>query len=79
MTGRPAPVPPGLVGGPRATAGAAGYLDRPVTQPITTTHHGLEPAERAQRRIADSLIRPSVGPEDADGLIDDLPQAVAVT
>ncbi|WP_425588780.1 aminotransferase class V-fold PLP-dependent enzyme [Streptomyces thinghirensis] len=38
--------------------------------------HGLDPAERAKRGIADSMIRLSVGLEDADDLIADLAQAL---
>lgn len=47
-----------------------------VTQPITTTHHGGEPGERAKRGIADSMIRLPVGLEDAHDLIADLTQAL---
>ena len=43
---------------------------------MTTTHHGLSPEERARRGITDSMIRLSVGLEDADDLIADLKQAL---
>jgi cystathionine gamma-synthase len=47
-----------------------------VTQPCTTTHHGLSPEERARRGIPDSLLRLSIGLEDAEDLIADLNQAL---
>ena len=47
-----------------------------ATQPVTTTHHGLTPAERSRRGITDSMIRLSIGLEDTDDLIDDLTQAL---
>ncbi len=57
-------------------AASLGGAESLVTQPITTTHHGLDPAERARRGIADSLVRLSVGLEDAEDLIEDLAQAL---
>ncbi|HET9701549.1 MAG TPA: PLP-dependent transferase [Burkholderiales bacterium] len=48
-----------------------------VTQPCTTTHHGVTPEERARRGISDSMLRLSVGLEDADDLVGDLNQALA--
>jgi cystathionine gamma-synthase/methionine-gamma-lyase len=59
-----------------AIAPGLGGVESLVTQPITTTHHGLDPAERAKRGIADSMVRLSVGLEDADDLIADLAQAL---
>jgi cystathionine gamma-synthase len=59
-----------------AIAPSLGGVESLVTQPITTTHHGLQPDERARRGIADSMIRLSVGLEDADDLIADLDQAL---
>lgn len=47
-----------------------------VTQPCTTTHHGLTAEERARRGISDAMLRLSVGLEDADDLIADLEQAL---
>jgi cystathionine beta-lyase/cystathionine gamma-synthase len=47
-----------------------------ATMPVTTTHHGLDPAERARRGISDTMIRLSVGLEDAADLIADLEQAL---
>ncbi|RLV04518.1 cystathionine gamma-synthase [Streptomyces griseocarneus] len=57
-------------------APSLGGVESLVTQPVTTTHHGLDPAERARRGITDSMIRLSVGLEDADDLIADLAQAL---
>jgi cystathionine gamma-synthase len=57
-------------------AASLGGAESLVTQPITTTHHGLDPAERARRGIADSMVRLSVGLEDADDLIGDLAHAL---
>jgi cystathionine gamma-synthase len=59
-----------------AIAPSLGGVESLITQPITTTHHGLDPAERARRGIADSMIRLSVGLEDAEDLINDLAQAL---
>jgi cystathionine beta-lyase/cystathionine gamma-synthase len=47
-----------------------------VTQPCTTTHHGLTPEERARRGISDSMLRLSVGLEDPADLTADLEQAL---
>jgi len=59
-----------------AIAPSLGGVESLITQPITTTHHGVNPDERAKRGIADSMIRLSVGLEDADDLIADLTQAL---
>ena len=58
-------------------APSLGGVESPVTQSITTTHHGLDPLERAKRGISDGMIRLSVGLEDAGDLIADLAQALA--
>ena len=57
-------------------APSLGGVESLVTQPCTTTHHGLTPEERARRGIADAMLRLSVGLEDADDLIADLFQAL---
>jgi cystathionine gamma-synthase/methionine-gamma-lyase len=57
-------------------AASLGGAESLVTQPITTTHHGLDPAERARRGIADSMVRVSIGLEDTDDLIGDLAHAL---
>jgi cystathionine gamma-synthase len=57
-------------------APSLGGVESLVTQPITTTHHGLDPVERAKRGITDGMIRLSVGLEDAGDLIADLSRAL---
>jgi cystathionine gamma-synthase len=49
-----------------------------ANQPITNTHAALNPEERAKAGISESLVRLSVGIEDAKLLIDDLNQALDV-
>jgi cystathionine gamma-synthase len=60
-----------------ALAPSLGGVESLVTQPCTTTHHGLSAEERARRGISDSMLRLSVGLEDVDDLIADLNQALA--
>jgi cystathionine gamma-synthase/methionine-gamma-lyase len=57
-------------------AASLGGVESLVTQPITTTHHGLLPEERAKRGIVDGMVRLSCGLEDAEDLIADLKQAL---
>ena len=57
-------------------APSLGGVESLVTQPITTTHHGLTPQERAERGISDGMVRLSIGLEDADDLIADLAHAL---
>ena len=57
-------------------AASLGGVESLVTQPITTTHHGMTPDERSRRGIVDGLVRLSCGLEDADDLIADLKQAL---
>lgn len=57
-------------------APSLGGAESLATQPVTTTHHGLSPAERERRGITDSMIRLSVGLEDTADLIADLTQAL---
>ena len=59
-----------------ALAPSLGGAESLVTQPCTTTHHGLMPEERARRGISDAMLRLSVGLEDAADLIADLDQAL---
>ena len=59
-----------------AIAASLGGVESLATQPVTTTHHGLDPAERARRGIADAMIRLSIGMEDPRDLIADLEQAL---
>ncbi len=57
-------------------APSLGGVESLVTQPITTTHHGLDPAERLRRGIVDGMVRLSVGLEDVEDLWSDLEQAL---
>lgn len=59
-----------------AIAPSLGGVESLVTQPVTTTHHGLSEEERARRGITGSMVRLSVGLEDAEDLIADLEQAL---
>jgi cystathionine beta-lyase/cystathionine gamma-synthase len=47
-----------------------------VTQPTTSTHHGLKPAKRLRRGLVDGLVRLSCGLEETEDLIADLAQAL---
>ena len=60
-----------------ALAPSLGGVESLVTQPCTTTHHGLTSEERARRGISDAMLRLSIGLEDAADLIADLHQALA--
>lgn len=57
-------------------APSLGGVESLVTQPCTTTHHGIAPEERARRGITDAMLRLSVGLEDAGDLVADLEQAL---
>lgn len=57
-------------------APSLGGVESLVTQPCTTSHHGLTPEQRAERGITDGMLRLSVGLEHADDLIADLRQAL---
>jgi cystathionine gamma-synthase len=59
-----------------ALAPSLGGVESLVTQPCTTTHHGLAPEERQRRGIPDTMLRLSIGLEDAADLIADLEQAL---
>jgi len=59
-----------------ALAPSLGGTESLVTQPCTTTHHGLPPEERARRGISDSMLRLSIGLENVEDLIADLEQAL---
>jgi len=48
-----------------------------ICSPATTSHEKISPAERAELGISDSLLRLSVGIEDADDLIADIDSALA--
>lgn len=57
-------------------APSLGGVESLVTQPCTTTHHGLTPEQRQARGITDGMLRLSIGLEDAADLIADLEQAL---
>ena len=57
-------------------AASLGGVESLVTQPITTTHHGMLPEERSRRGIPDSMVRLSIGLEDVKDLLTDLGQAL---
>lgn len=57
-------------------APSLGGAESLVTQPCTTTHHGLTPEERARRGISDAMLRLSIGLEDPADLVADLEQAL---
>lgn len=54
-----------------------GAVETLVVQPATMTHTQLTPEDRKRTGITDSLIRVSVGIEDAEDLIEDFGQALA--
>lgn len=60
-----------------ALAPSLGGVESLVTQPCTTTHHGLTAEERARRGISDAMLRLSIGLEEPADLIADLEQALA--
>jgi cystathionine beta-lyase/cystathionine gamma-synthase len=47
-----------------------------ATQPITNTHAGLSAEERKKSGISDSLVRISIGIEEAEIIIQDIKQAL---
>lgn len=57
-------------------AASLGGVESLVTQPVTTTHHGMSPEERSRRGIVGGMVRLSCGLEDTDDLISDLKQAL---
>ena len=59
-----------------ALAENLGSVESLVSHPVTMTHADMGPAERARVGITDSMVRLSVGLEDAVDLIEDLSQAL---
>jgi cystathionine beta-lyase/cystathionine gamma-synthase len=59
-----------------ALAENLGSVESLVTHPVTMTHADVGEAERARVGISDSMVRLSVGLEDAVDLIEDLSQAL---
>jgi cystathionine beta-lyase len=60
-----------------ALAESLGGVESLIGHPATMTHASIPRAVREQSGVVDSLIRLSVGLEDADDLIEDLRQALA--
>lgn len=58
-------------------AASLGGVESLVTQPVTTTHHGMKDDDRQRRGIVGGLVRLSVGLEDAEDLIRDLKRALS--
>ncbi len=59
-----------------ALAESLGGVESLCGHPATMTHASIPAAERLKAGLSDSLIRLSVGIEDAEDLIDDLAQAI---
>lgn len=62
-----------------ALAESLGGVESLIGHPATMTHASIPKPQREARGITDGLIRLSVGIEDADDLIADLEQALALT
>jgi cystathionine beta-lyase/cystathionine gamma-synthase len=60
-----------------ALAESLGGVESLIEHPAIMTHASIPPEIRARSGIADSLVRLSVGVEDAADLIADLEQALA--
>jgi cystathionine beta-lyase/cystathionine gamma-synthase len=59
-----------------ALAESLGGVESLINHPATMTHASIPKEERIKNGLKDSLIRLSVGIEDADDLIEDLKQAI---
>ncbi|MFN7019564.1 MAG: trans-sulfuration enzyme family protein [Fimbriimonadales bacterium] len=59
-------------------ASSLGGVESLIGYPATMSHEGLTPDERAERGLADNLVRLSVGIEHVEDLIADLEGALAV-
>lgn len=57
-------------------ATSLGGVESLVSQPCSTSHHGISEEERERRGITNGMLRLSVGLEDARDLIADLHQAL---
>ncbi len=58
-------------------AESLGGVESLIEHPAIMTHASIPEDQRAMLGISDTLVRLSVGVEDADDLIDDLGQALA--
>jgi len=61
------------------SAPSLGGVETLITRPVTTSHSGMTPQDRARAGIADGLIRLSVGLESSDDLIEDFETALRAT
>ena len=59
-------------------AESLGGVESLIGHPATMTHSSIPKKDREASGIVDSLIRLSVGVEDAEDLIDDLRQALEI-
>jgi cystathionine beta-lyase len=59
-----------------ALAESLGGVESLINHPASMTHASIPREERIKNGLTDSLIRLSVGIEDADDLIDDLAKAI---
>jgi cystathionine beta-lyase/cystathionine gamma-synthase len=59
-----------------ALAESLGGVESLINHPASMTHASIPREERIKNGLTDSLIRLSVGIEDADDLIEDLKQAI---
>mgnify|MGYP001599259637 CR=1 FL=1 len=59
-----------------ALAESLGGVESLIGHPASMTHASIPRGERIKNGLVDSLIRLSVGIEDADDLIDDLANAI---
>jgi cystathionine gamma-synthase/cystathionine gamma-lyase/cystathionine beta-lyase len=60
-----------------ASAPSLGGTESLITRPATTSHAGLDPAERRRIGISDGLVRVSIGLEATDDLIADFERALS--
>lgn len=60
-----------------ASAPSLGGVETLITRPVTTSHSGLSPKDRAAMGIADGLVRVACGIEAAEDLCADFGQALA--
>ena len=58
-------------------APSLGGVETLICRPTVTSHAGMNPEERRQAGISDSLVRLSVGIEDTQDLMDDLDNALS--
>ncbi len=58
------------------SAPSLGGVETLITRPATTSHAGVPPEERVRMGISDSLVRVSVGIEDAGDLVEDFEQGL---